>query len=133
MKIQVLRGGEKMQMEVAVAQQQHSVDLLAGLVDPEKNLVSKLGILGIEIDKKIADMLPALREASGVIVAAKVAGFGGEENSLAVGDVIHALNGMTVISLDFLRSTLDAIKTNSPVVLQVEREGTMMYTTFRMD
>jgi serine protease Do len=133
MKIQVLRGGEKMQMEVSVAQQQHSVDLLAGLVDPEKNLVSKLGILGIEIDKKIADMLPALREASGVIVAAKVAGFGGEENSLAVGDVIHALNGMTVISLDFLRSTLDAIKPNSPVVLQVEREGIMMYTTFRTD
>jgi len=133
MKIQVLRGGEKMQMEVAVAQQQHNVDLLAGLVDPEKNLVSKLGILGIEIDKRIADMLPALREASGVIVAAKVAGFGGEENSLAVGDVIHALNGMTVISLDFLRSTLEAIKPNSPVVLQVEREGTMMYTTFRMD
>ena len=133
MKIQVLRGGEKMQMEVAVAQQQHSVDLLAGLVDPEKNLVSKLGILGIEIDKKIADMLPALREASGVIVAAKVAGFGGEENSLAVGDVIHALNGMTVIGLDFLRSTLESIKPNSPVVLQIEREGTMMYTTFRTD
>jgi len=98
-----------------------------------RKTVSKLGILGIEIDKRIADMLPALREASGVIVAAKVAGFGGEENSLAVGDVIHALNGMTVISLDFLRSTLEAIKPNSPVVLQVEREGTMMYTTFRMD
>jgi S1-C subfamily serine protease len=68
-----------------------------------------------------------------VIVAAKVAGFGGEENSLAVGDVVHALNGMTVISLDFLRSTLDAIKPNSPVVLQIEREGGMMYTAFRMD
>jgi serine protease Do len=133
MKIQVLRGGEQMQVEVAVAEHEHSVDLLAGLVDPEKNLISKLGILGIEVDKKIAPLLPGLREASGVIVAAKVAGFSGEENSLAVGDVIHALNGITVISLDFLRSTLEAIKPNSPVVLQVEREGIMMYTTFRMD
>ena len=133
MKIRVLRGGEEMQMEVLVAQHQHSVDLLAGLVDPEKNLVSKLGILGIEIDKKISQMLPGLRQPSGVIVAAKVAGFGGEENSLAVGDVIHALNGMTVISLDFLRSTLEAIKPNSPVVLQIEREGILMYTSFRMD
>jgi len=133
MKIQVLRSGEKMQMEVAVGQQPHSVDLLAGLVDPEKNLISKLGVLGIEIDKKIGDMLPGLREASGVIVAAKVAGYSGEENSLAVGDVIHGLNGMSVISLDFLRSALEAIKPNSPVVLQIEREGIMTYTTFHTD
>jgi serine protease Do len=132
-KIQALRGSEKVQVEVAVTQRQHSVDLLADLVDPEKSLVSKLGVLGIEVDKKTAPLLPGLREASGVIVAAKVAGFGGEENSLAVGDVIHAVNGMTVISLDFLRSTLDAIKPNSPVVLQIEREGILMYTTFRTD
>jgi serine protease Do len=133
MKIQVLRGSGKMQVEVPVAQHQHNVDLLAGLVDPGKNLISKLGVLGIEIDKKISQMLPGLRQPSGVIVAAKVAGFGGEENSLAVGDVIHALNGMTVISLDSLHSTLDAIKPGSPVVLQIEREGILMCTSFRMD
>jgi serine protease Do len=129
----VLRGSEKITLEVPVIQRPHNVDLLAGLVDPEKNLVSKLGILGIEINKKISAMLPDLREASGVIVAAKVAGFAGEQNSLAVGDVIHALNGMSVISLDFLRSKLDAIKPESPVVLQVEREGVMMYTAFQTD
>jgi serine protease Do len=133
LRIQVLRGSERIPLEIPVIQRPHSVDLLAGLVNPEKNLVSKLGILGIEIDKKTAPMLPDLREASGVIVAAKVAGFGGEVNSLAAGDVIHAVNGIAVISLDFLRSTLDAIKPDSPVVLQVEREGMMMYTTFRMD
>ena len=132
-KIEVLRGSERIPLEVPVIQRPHNVDLLAGLVDPAKNLVSKLGILGIEIDKKTAALLPDLREASGVIVAAKVAGFGQEENSLAAGDVIHALNGMTVLSLDFLRSKLDAIKPDSPVVLQVEREGVMTYSTFRMD
>ena len=132
-KIRFLRGSEKMQVEVPVAQRPHNVDLLAGLVDPEKNLVSKLGILGIEINGSISQLLPGLREASGVIVAARVAGLGGEESSLAVGDVIHALNGMTVISLDFLRSKLDAIKPDSPVVLQIERDGSMMYTAFRTD
>jgi serine protease Do len=131
--IEVLRGSEKIPVEVLVIQRPHNVDLLASFVNPEKNLVSKLGIFGIEIDKRISQMLPDLREPSGVIVAARVAAFGGEENSLAVGDVIHALNGMTVLSLDFLRSTLDAIKPDSPVVLQVERDGTLMYTTFRMD
>ena len=132
-KIRFLRGSEKMQVEVPVAQRPHNVDLLPDLVDPEKNLVSKLGIFGIEINEKISQMLPGLREASGVIVAAKVARLGAEENSLAVGDVIHALNGMTVISLDFLRPQLDAIKPDSPVVLQIERDGSMMYTAFRTD
>jgi len=132
-KIRFLRGSEKMQVEVPVAQHPHNVDLLAGLVDPEKNLVSKLGILGIDINGRISQLLPDLREASGVIVAARVARLGGEENSLAVGDVIHALNGMTVIGLDFLRSQLDAIKPDSPVVLQIERDGSMMYATFRTD
>jgi len=132
-KIRFLRGSEKIQVEVPVAQHPHNVDLLAGLVDPEKNLVSKLGILGIEVDAKISQLLPGVREASGVIVAAKVARLGAEENSLAVGDVIHALNGVTVIGLDFLRSQLDAIKPDSPVVLQIERDGSMMYTTFRAD
>ena len=132
-KIDFLRGAQKMQVEIRVAQRPHNVDLLASLVDPEKNLVSKLGILGIEIDNKISQLLPGLRESSGVIVAARVAGFSGQENSLAVGDVIHALNGMLVIGVDFLRSKLEEIKPDSPVVLQIERDGVLTYITFRID
>jgi len=129
-KIEVLRGSERIPLEVSVVQRPHNVDLLAGLVDPEKNLVGKLGILGIEIDKKISQLVPDLREASGVIVAARVGGLGGPDNALAVGDIIHAVNGMTVVSLDFLRSKLDAVNPASPVALQIERDGVLMYTTF---
>ena len=132
-KIDVLRGSERIPLEVPVIQRPHNVDRLADLVDPEKNLVSKLGILGIEINKTTAPLLPDVREPSGVIVAAKVAGLGGQENSLAVGDVIHGVNGTPVISLDFLRSKIDEIKAGSPVVLQIEREGELMYTTFPTD
>ena len=52
MKIQVLRGSEKLQLEIPVIQHPHNVDLFAGLVDPEKNFVNKLGILGIEIEQE---------------------------------------------------------------------------------
>ena len=132
-KIEVLRGSERIPLEVPVIQRPHNVDRLADLVDPEKNLVSKLGILGIEIDKTITALLPDVREASGVIVAAKVAGLGGQENSLAVGDIIHEVDAAPVISLDFLRSKLDATKPGNPVVLQIEREGILVYTTFLAD
>ena len=132
-KIEVFRGSERIPVEVPVIQRPHNVDRLADLVDPEKNLISKLGILGIEIDKKITELLPDVREASGVIVAAKVAGLGGQENSLAVGDIIHGLNGTPVISLDFLRSKLDAIKPGTPVVLQIERDEVLTYVTLPTD
>ena len=132
-KIEVLRGTERIPLEVPVIQRPHNVDRLADLVDPEKNLVSKLGILGIEIDKKITALLPDVREASGVIVAAKVAGLGGQANSLAAGDIIHGVNGVPVISLDFLRSKLDAIKPGTPVVLQIERDGDLTYVTLPTD
>jgi len=132
-KIEVLRGTEKIPLEVPVIQRPHNVDRLADLVDPEKNLISKLGILGIEINKKITALLPDVREASGVIVAARVTGLGGQENSLAAGDIIHGLNGVPVISLDFLRSKLDTTKPGSPVVLQIERDGALMYITFVTD
>ena len=132
-RIDVLRGTERLPLEVPVIQRPHNVDRLADFVDPEKNLISKLGILGIEIDKKTAALLPDVREPSGVIVAAKVAGLGGQENSLAVGDIIHEVNGTPVIGLDFLRSKLDAVKPGGPVVFQIERDGVLMYATFPTD
>ena len=78
-------------------------------------------------------LLPDIREASGVIVAAKVAGLGGQENSLAAGDIIHGLNGVPVVSVDFLRSKLGSMKPGTPVVLQIERDGVLMYVAFPID
>jgi serine protease Do len=132
-KLTVLRGSETLNLEVPVLERPHKADTLVEHVDPEKNLVAKLGILGIQIDQSVLPLLPDLRENSGVIVAAKTIGSGVLVNPLAVGDVIHASNGSPVTSLDDLRAGLDKIKFNDPVVLQIEREGSMMYLTFRMD
>jgi serine protease Do len=131
--LRILRGTEKLDLQTPVVEHRHNADRLVDLVDRERNLVGKLGILGIQIDKTIAPMLPDLREASGVIVAAKTVGTSAVDNPLPVGDVIHALNGTTVIDLDYLRTSLESIKFNDPVVLQIEREGRMMFLAFRMD
>src|SRR5439155_23113925 len=50
-----------------VIQQRHDVDRLVDLTNAEQNLISKLGILGIQIDSKIAATLADLRRSSGVI------------------------------------------------------------------
>ncbi len=134
-KLDVLRGTNKLSFEVQMIEHPHDMDRLADLVDPEKSLVRKLGILGIEISGKIAQMLEqaGLREPSGVVVAARAAGTGMADNSLVTGDVIHAVNGSPITSLDGLRSALDNIKQDSPVVLQIERDGKLLYLAFQME
>ena len=44
----------------------------ADMVNPDDNLVSKLGILGIEINEKLSEMLPDLRHEYGIVVAARL-------------------------------------------------------------
>ncbi|MEI9971271.1 MAG: hypothetical protein WDO73_04015 [Ignavibacteriota bacterium] len=44
-------------------------DALPDLVDPAKNLVNRLGILGIDVDEKVSGLLPDLRKHYGVVVA----------------------------------------------------------------
>ena len=51
---------------------------------------------------------------------------------LFVGDVIHALNSFAVRSLDGLRVLVDGIKAGSDVVLQIERDGRLMFITFQI-
>jgi serine protease Do len=132
-KADILRGAEKLTLEIPVAEQKTDADHLADLVDPEKSLVAKIGFFGIEIDKKLADDLQELRIPSGVIVAATSADMAGADADLQAGDVIHAVNGKRIETLDGLRAALNAIILGASTVLQIERDGKLMYVTFEMD
>jgi serine protease Do len=129
-KVGVLRGSEKLSFDLLVVELPHDFEQLTDLVDPDKNLVSKLGIVGIEIDSKVTAMLSGLRMASGVIVAAKAAD-SNVDVSLDTGDVIHAINGAPIDTIASLRSALDRLKPNAAVVLQIERAGKLMFITFQ--
>jgi serine protease Do len=131
-KLGILRGSERLTFDVTVVELPHDFDRLADLADPDKSLVSKLGIVGVEIDPKIAATLPGLRMSSGVIVAAKAAD-SSVDTSLTEGDVIHAINGAHVETMAALRSSLDRLPSNTPVVLQIEREGRFMFVSFELD
>src|SRR5438045_7340383 len=51
--LDVLRGKDRLVFSVSVMEPPRDMDQVTGLADPEKNLVPTLGILGVEIDKKI--------------------------------------------------------------------------------
>jgi S1-C subfamily serine protease len=105
---------------------------VVGMADPEKSIVRELGILGVEIDERIAKSAKGLRMPYGVIVAARVAG-ATSEVPLAVRDILLMVNDRPVISLQSLRDAVRALPMGSAVTLQVQREGKLMYLSFTLE
>jgi len=128
--IEILRGSDRLKINVGLAERPHKVDSLVDLTDPVKNLVRPLDILGVEITLEIAQALPDLRIPSGVIVAARTLGTRTGEIPLQTGDVIHGLNSAPITSLDGLRAALAAMKPGDPVALQIERNAQIFYVSF---
>jgi serine protease Do len=133
LQLEVLRGSEKISLEIPIVEQQDDMDKLADSLDPVKDLVPQLGIIGVQIDRRISSMVADLRMGSGVIVAARTAFGASVDSGLETGDVIHALNGVTIISLEALSGGIRQLKPGDPVVLQIERDGKLQYLAFEME
>lgn len=131
-KVEVLRGSDRVQLDIPLVDRPHKEDSLADVADPAKNLVRQLSILGIELTLELAHSLPDLRIPTGVIVAARTLGSGTVEIPLQTGDVIHSLNGSTITTLNGLRETLAKMKSGDSVALQVERYGQLIYISFSL-
>jgi serine protease Do len=100
---------------------------MAPLVTPERNLVPRLGVLALDLDERVLALMPRLRARAGVVVAAGRADAPFEDEELQPGDVIYTLNGQPVLTVEALRRQLDGLKSADPVVLQVERDGELLY------
>ena len=96
------------------------------MVDPSKNLVPQLGILALELNEDLEDLLPFLRADNGVLVAAIPAG-ATKVYDFKPGDVIYSVNGVEIQSLDDLHSDLRGRKKGDVIVLQIEREGQLQF------
>lgn len=129
----VLRGSDKLVLDVPVIEAPHDTDRLTDLVDPDKDVIQELGVLGLEIDDRVSSLLPDLRMASGVVVVAHAEGWRGADAALLTGDVIHAVNNTPVLNLAGLRATLGSITNRRTVALQVERSGKFMFITYDMN
>src|SRR5262249_15943867 len=119
---------------VAMSERKDALDSLSGSIDPRANLVSRLGILGVNLDQRITELLPVVRVRNGVVVASTVAGaLDAREGGLTTGDVVYAVNRTPVNGLAELRALLDGLKSGDPVVLQLERRGELMYLAFTVE
>ncbi len=131
--MEVLRGSDRLALEVAVIDAVDDPTRFADFVNPEDNLVPRLGILGIGIDKKLAEMLPDLRNSFGVVVAAGSTTDLSSGTGLHPGDVIYTVNGTPVSTVAALKAKLDQYKAGEPVVMQIERSSVLMFVTLELE
>jgi serine protease Do len=129
----VKRGPAEKTISVPVLEHHDTMDKLADAVDPDKSLVQRLGILAVDLDKQLRDLVGDLRISTGVVVVARAVSLLGPDTGLKSADIIHSVNGNAIDSVVTLRQRLNDVKQNSPVVLQVEREGKLQWLAFDME
>ncbi|HZT31567.1 MAG TPA: trypsin-like peptidase domain-containing protein [Bryobacteraceae bacterium] len=131
--LKVLRGSEELEFQVPVIEPEDDPMRFADLVDPDKNLIPQLGILGVEINVKTTELLGDSRKKYGVVVAARTASGPNADSGLEPGDIIYALNGTPTTTIDALRSAVKELKSGDAAVLQIERDGQLRFLAFEME
>jgi serine protease Do len=130
--IEVLRGADRRKVAVAVVERPSDPARLADLVTPERNVIARLGILGLDLDDALLRMLGPLRAQAGVVVAAAAPDSGSVQDPLRPGDVIYTLNQQSVTGVESLRGLLGKLSVGEPVVLHVERGGELRFIGFEI-
>jgi serine protease Do len=129
----IQRGDARLTVSARVKEQSAPWDPLASLASPEKNLIPRLGILCIEIDKDVARLLPGLRRSYGIIVAARASQGQTQLLDLQQGDIIEAVNNLPIAVLSSFQEMIAGFKPGDAVVLQIERASRLQYIAFEME
>jgi serine protease Do len=133
MEVVALRGTQRLSFNVAASVARDGVNQFATPADPMTVHVEPLGILGLDVDERVRAMLPQLRSTSGVIVLGRVQGSDSMNPDFLVGDVISAVNGTPIESVEELRTAVAQLKPGDPVVLRIERLGQFRYLAFELE
>jgi serine protease Do len=131
--LDVLRGERKLTVRVPVVEREEDAGRLSDLVG-QQSAVRALGVLALDLSPRVAQLLPPLRRQKGVVVAttSSAAPFS-QQGRLQPGDVIYTLNGRAVESIVDLNAAVATLTPGTPAVLQLERQGTLMYLAFRLE
>ena len=132
--LRVQRGTSDLELAAVTEEQSgEELDSLADLVDPAKNVVPELGIVGLDLTKAVIALMPDLRRPAGVVVAARTTNAPYSGPLLQTGDVIYELNRHVVEGVAQLRNSLNSMKSGDAVVLLLERNSHLIYVPLQLD
>jgi len=125
----VIRGEAQLSISVKPIEQRSEFDSVSSISDPTKNLVAELGIIGVEIDATLAASATGLRDPYGIIVVARAASAASDVPVVAK-DIIRSVNNRRVTTLDGLRDSVKSLAPGTPVTMQIQRDGRLMFVSF---
>jgi Trypsin-like serine proteases, typically periplasmic, contain C-terminal PDZ domain len=132
-RLEVLRGQQKLTFNVPVTEKLNDPERFAALVTGGENLVPQLGILVVELTPRILERLTPLRKGLGVLVVARTADAPViEGGGFRAGDIIYAINREVVASLADVRLILSRYKSGDAIAVQLERSGKLMFVSFEL-
>ena len=129
LKLEVLRGRQKISVLVPAIQRKDERYDLADFIDP-RNMIDGLGVFMVDLDDRLRSPLSSRRNSSGVVVIARSPGLNTYTSDLLPGDVVYQINQQTVESVQQVRSLLQPMRRGQPVVLQIERGSQLQYIAF---
>jgi serine protease Do len=128
--LEVGRALQRVVLKVPVVERRGDPQQFSDVVTAEKNLVPRLGFLGLDLNAQVAQLIPGLRAERGVVVAAVA---GDASSGLRPGDVIYAVDRTAIGTLAELRAGVDSLPAGASVVLQVGREGQLRFLTVTLE
>jgi serine protease Do len=131
--VEVLRGRKTKKYYVTVSERPNDPDRFAALANQSVETVSQLGIMALDMDAKIKDMVGESRRPKGVLVANVLATAGRPAGALEIGDIIYSINKQDVRTVQELRAGLSKSRAGDVVVLQVERASKLRYVELAVD
>jgi serine protease Do len=132
-KLDILRASEKKTLYIPAIEHRDHMDELLDAVSPDNSLIPHLGVLAMDLTSDLSARLGSLRISSGVVVIGRAADLIMPDSGLQAGDIIHQLNTTRIDTVQTLRDTVGPLKSGDAVVLQIEREGGLMYLSFEME
>lgn len=132
LKIDVLRGTSQMSFNLPVTVYREKIGELAEVPNLQKTLIRKLSVFVTDLDNRIKPLLASNRSDSGVVVVAQTAGPNADAG-LQTGDIIRAIDRTPLQSISQFQAIVRDVHSGDPVVLQIERGGTLQYLAFEMD
>jgi serine protease Do len=131
--LELNRSGKTERVTVSVAERAGDPERFMDMVRADRNLISRLGILAVDIDGQVEQMLSGLRRPGGVLVAARAVDAASSESGLLAGDIILGVNGEPVTNLAALRRVITAFNPGAACVLQIQRGGRLMFVAFEIE
>jgi serine protease Do len=131
--LRIRRGEKFLDIPVDTVAESDEIGALADRLDPVKDQIPQLGILGVDITEDLLKLLPDLDRPQGVLVAIRNSSVGYAGAQLQVGDAIYEMNRQIVSSVEGLRKLLEGIQSGEAVVLLIQRDGHLVYVPLELE